>query len=101
MADTQSEPQELKQKLEAKEDFLLIDGRQPWEHERVSIPGSRLIPMGRLPEVVTNMLAEKREVILYCHHGVRSLDSALWLRSRGVGLARSLSGGIDRWSLGN
>jgi rhodanese-related sulfurtransferase len=38
------------------------------------------------------------QVICYCHHGMRSLDVAVWLRSQGVENARSLSGGIDRWS---
>jgi rhodanese-related sulfurtransferase len=38
------------------------------------------------------------EVICYCHHGMRSMDVAVWLRGQGVARAKSLSGGIDRWS---
>jgi len=37
--------------------------------------------------------------VLYCHHGVRSLKAALWLREQGIEQAQSLQGGIDRWSL--
>jgi rhodanese-related sulfurtransferase len=38
-------------------------------------------------------------VVCYCHHGVRSFDVAVWLRAQGVERARSLAGGIERWSL--
>jgi adenylyltransferase/sulfurtransferase len=38
------------------------------------------------------------EIVFFCHHGMRSLDAAAWLRSQGVDGARSMSGGIDRWS---
>jgi rhodanese-related sulfurtransferase len=38
------------------------------------------------------------EVICYCHHGMRSLDVAAWLRGQGVEKAKSLNGGIERWS---
>ena len=39
------------------------------------------------------------EVVLFCHHGMRSLDAAAWLRSQGVEGARSMAGGIDRWAI--
>jgi rhodanese-related sulfurtransferase len=38
-------------------------------------------------------------VVVYCHHGMRSLDVTVWLRAQGVENVRSLAGGIDRWSL--
>ena len=38
------------------------------------------------------------QIIVFCHHGMRSLDAAAWLRSQGVECARSMAGGIDRWS---
>jgi len=38
-------------------------------------------------------------VICYCHHGMRSLDAAAWLRFQGITKAKSLAGGIERWSV--
>ena len=38
------------------------------------------------------------EVVFYCHHGMRSLDAAAWLRGQGVEGAKSMAGGIERWS---
>ncbi len=51
-------------------------------------------------EIPANLAAleSAEDVILFCHHGVRSLDAAAWLRSQGVEGARSMTGGIDRWS---
>ncbi len=44
-------------------------------------------------------LAEERQVVVYCHHGVRSLNTVAWLRRQGIENAVSLAGGIDRWSM--
>jgi rhodanese-related sulfurtransferase len=51
-------------------------------------------------EIPANLAAleSAEDVILFCHHGMRSLDAAAWLRSQGVEGARSMTGGIDRWS---
>src|SRR5262249_51003061 len=75
---------------------LLIDVREPWEFEICRIPGAKLIPMGMIP---ANLQAIDcgDQVICYCHHGMRSLDVAVWLRRQGVENARSLTGGIERW----
>ena len=77
--------------------FLLVDVREPWEHQICRIEGAELISLGRLP-MEWQRLDQAGEVILYCHHGIRSLDAAAWLRAQGVESARSLAGGIDRWS---
>src|SRR5215813_3176968 len=77
--------------------LLLVDVREPWEHEICRIPGAQLIPMGSIPANL-QALDTDDPVICYCHHGMRSLDVAVWLRAQGIAHAQSLAGGIDRWS---
>lgn len=59
------------------------------------------MPMNTIPENLAKLeaLAEEREIVVYCHHGVRSLNTAAWLRRQGVERVRSLRGGIERWSV--
>jgi len=90
-------PAETKVHLDRGDAVLLVDVREPWETQICKIAGAQLIPMGSIP-VNLQKLDVDGEVICYCHHGVRSLDVAVWLRSQGVERARSMTGGIDRWS---
>lgn len=90
-------PAELKKKLDAGEKLLLIDVREPWEHQTCRIEGARLIPMRTIPANLQSLDVDE-PVICYCHHGMRSLDVAVWLQKQGVESARSLAGGIDKWS---
>ena len=90
-------PAGLKKKLDAGEKLLLIDVREPWEHQVCRIEGSRLIPMQTIPANLQSLDVEE-PVVCYCHHGMRSLDVAVWLQKQGVESARSLAGGIDKWS---
>jgi adenylyltransferase/sulfurtransferase len=91
-------PAETKRRLERGDKLLLVDVREPWEFEVCRIEGAKLIPMGTIPANL-QALDTGDEVICYCHHGMRSLDVAAWLRGQGVEGAKSLAGGIDRWSL--
>jgi rhodanese-related sulfurtransferase len=91
-------PAEVKQRLEQGEKLLLIDVREPWEFNICSIEGSKLIPMGTVPANL-QALDTDDDIVVYCHRGMRSLDVAVWLRRQGVERARSLAGGIERWSL--
>ncbi len=59
--------------------------------------GAKLIPLGSLA-ANGGALESAEEVVCYCHHGMRSLDAAAWLRSQGVEGAKSMAGGIERWS---
>ncbi len=88
--------EELKQKLDAGEQILLVDVREPFENEFASI-GGVLIPLGDLPRRLSE-LDPSREIVTYCHRGVRSLQAASFLRSRGFASTRSLAGGITAWS---
>jgi rhodanese-related sulfurtransferase len=96
--DIEIEPREVRQMLTRGEAILLVDVREPWEHETARIEGSVLVPLREIPGNVAR-LAGAELLILYCHHGIRSLDAAAWLRSQGIGSARSMAGGIDRWSI--
>ena len=92
-------PQQLKERLARGEATLLVDVRQPWEHETCALPGSLLIPLGELPGRLDEVQPpEGALVVAYCHHGVRSLQATALLAHAGVSAA-SLAGGIDRWSL--
>jgi rhodanese-related sulfurtransferase len=91
-------PAETKQRLERGENLLLVDVREPWEFEICRIEGAKLIPMGAIPANL-QALDTDDQVICYCHRGMRSLDVVVWLRGQGVASARSLAGGIERWSL--
>ena len=97
MDDLQIDPQEVKQKIERGEKFVLLDVREPWENEICRIDGSVLVPMRELPARAASF-DEAGEVVIYCHSGIRSLNAAAWLREQGVESARSMVGGIDRWS---
>jgi rhodanese-related sulfurtransferase len=91
-------PAELKARLNSGEKLVLVDVREPWEHEICRIEGANLIPLGTLAASL-NTLPDVDEVICYCHHGMRSLDAAAWLRFQGFEKAKSLAGGIERWSV--
>jgi rhodanese-related sulfurtransferase len=77
---------------------LLLDVREPWEHQTASIPNSILMPMGDIPSRAHAELDPDAPIVVMCHHGARSLNVALWLREQGFTHVQSLSGGIDAWS---
>jgi rhodanese-related sulfurtransferase len=90
-------PRQVKELLADGAKVQFVDVREKWEHETARIEGSVLISMREIPSSLPH-LAKVGEIVLFCHHGIRSLDAAAWLREQGVGRARSMSGGIDRWS---
>jgi len=96
--DIEISPTQVKERLEDNEPFLFVDVREPWERETASIAGSVLIPLGEIPAHLGEF-EDANEIVLYCHHGMRSLDAAAWLRSQGVAGVRSMAGGIERWSI--
>jgi rhodanese-related sulfurtransferase len=60
-----------------------------------------LIPLRTVPAQLQRLeaLADERTLIVYCHHGVRSLNVVNWLREQGISNCQSMAGGTDRWSL--
>jgi rhodanese-related sulfurtransferase len=90
---------DLAAKLAAKEPVCLIDVRQPWEHQIASLPNSLLAPLPELPHRLGDIRPPAgAQVIVYCHHGLRSLQGAALLQQAGIENVASLQGGIDAWS---
>lgn len=81
----------------SKETPLLLDVREPWEHRIASLEGSTLIPMREIPSSIED-LDPAQEVIVICHHGIRSRHVAHYLESRGFTRVINLRGGIDAWA---
>jgi len=97
MTDLEISPRDVKQCLDSCHQFLLVDVREPWEHDLCRIDGARLVPLGTLPSNLA-LFEQADDIVVYCHHGRRSLDAVAWLRAQGVDGAHSLAGGIERWS---
>ena len=89
-------PAELAARLDAKDDFDLIDVREPYEWQLGRLPTARLIPLGQLPGALST-LDSTRDIVVYCRSGKRSADATLQLRAAGF-RAVNLAGGILRWS---
>ena len=78
----------------------LLDVRNEWEHQLARLPDQALIPLHELPSRLDEVQPPQGALLVaYCHHGVRSLSAAAFLRNAGFAEAVSLAGGIDRWSL--
>jgi len=94
-------PTDVKARLDSGEPIVLIDCREPHEHALTRIEGAELIPMNTTPNRLQHIesLAEDALVVVYCHHGMRSLSVVDWLRRQAVDNCASMSGGIDQWSL--
>ena len=83
---------------------LLLDCRRREEWDTARIDGAVLIPMDQLErradELEDDEGERSREIVVYCHHGVRSLRVAATLRALGFPNVKSMAGGIDAWSVG-
>lgn len=90
-------PRDVQALIARGEKFFFVDVREKWEYETARIEGSILIPLRQIPSNVQK-LSEAGKIVLLCHHGIRSMDAAVWLQSQGVQGALSMSGGIDQWS---
>ena len=92
-------PQQVKAKLDAGEPVVLVDVRQPEEYAICRLAGSQLIPLGELSRRAGEIEPpDGGTVVVYCHHGVRSLSGAMILQQFGVENVASMAGGIDAWS---
>jgi rhodanese-related sulfurtransferase len=94
-------PQEVKRRLDSGEKIALIDVREPSEFAIARIENAELVPMRTVPAELSRLDArtDVGTLIVFCHHGVRSLNVVNWLREQGVDACQSMAGGIDRWSL--
>ena len=96
-SETETTVQELKKKIDAKDDFFLLDVREPNEYQIGRIPGSTLIPLGEVPQRVGEIPRDK-EIIVHCKMGGRSAKAATFLRQQGFTNVKNLKGGILDWS---
>jgi molybdopterin/thiamine biosynthesis adenylyltransferase/rhodanese-related sulfurtransferase len=88
---------ELKQKMDAREPFELIDVREAFEYEIARIDGAKLIPLGEIAERVSELQREQ-PIVVHCHSGQRSAQAVRLLRQWGFANVYNLDGGIDAWS---
>jgi rhodanese-related sulfurtransferase len=88
---------DVRQRLDAGEKLRLIDVREPHEFAIAKIDGAELIPMRAIPGSLVELQNSAEPLIIFCHHGVRSMNVVQWLAAQGVE-STNLRGGIDEWS---
>ncbi len=88
--------EELKRRLDAKEDFVLVDVREPHEYQICNLNG-QLIPLGDLPRRVSE-LDPAKEMVVHCRSGARSARAVAFLRQAGFAKVSNLAGGILAWA---
>lgn len=90
----------LAQALQDGRALALLDVREAWEFETAKIDGSHNVPMSTLPSQLDTIrdFQGERELVVICHHGVRSMHVARFLAAQGVDDLINLHGGIDAWS---
>ena len=76
---------------------LLLDVREPWEFEICHIDGSINLPMSQVPQQLERFEAAP-EIVVICHHGIRSLQVAGYLQQSFEGKLINLDGGVDAWA---
>jgi rhodanese-related sulfurtransferase len=93
-------PQEVQSRLAQGDRLVMVDVREPEEFAITRIEGAQLISMQSVPSEFQRLesMSDDASLVIVCHHGVRSLQVAAWLRERGLNNCFSLAGGIDRWS---
>lgn len=89
---------ELKNKLQDKEKLFLLDVREPFEFAYAHIADSVLMPLNQIPGRLRELDMEQ-EIVLICHHGMRSMQAASFLVQVGFRHVSNLVGGIDAWSV--
>jgi len=89
---------ELKARMDRGDRPFLLDVREKVEYQIVRLEGGVLIPLGELV-ARQNELDPDREIVVYCHVGIRSGKATAFLRHKGFPLVRNLRGGIDEWAI--
>ncbi len=88
--------EELKKKLDAKDDIFILDVREPHEYQICNLNGY-LIPLGDLPKRVSE-LDSSREIVAHCKMGGRSAKAVAFLKQAGFAKVSNLTGGITAWA---
>jgi rhodanese-related sulfurtransferase len=94
-------PAQVKECMKADEKPVLLDIRRPDEFEKAHVDGALFIPMNELQARMEQELGSLRSkpIVVFCHHGARSLRVTYFLRQQGFTNVHSMAGGIDAWSL--
>ena len=93
----QLSPAELQRWRQDGKAFLLLDVRTDEETAICALPDSSHIPMNLIP-LRSNELPDGLPIVVYCHHGIRSLHTAMYLADAGFETLYNLQGGIDAWA---
>lgn len=88
---------ELKARLDNGTRPIILDVREPWECQVCALPGSTHIPMRDIPARAAE-LGPESEIVVLCHHGIRSQHVATYLARLGFAHLYNLAGGIDAWA---
>jgi molybdopterin/thiamine biosynthesis adenylyltransferase/rhodanese-related sulfurtransferase/molybdopterin converting factor small subunit len=91
------EVKDVKAKLDRGDDFVLIDVREPHEHQICNIPQAKLIPLGQVAQRLAE-LDPKADIVIHCKSGMRSAKACGILRQAGFERVRNMKGGILAWS---
>jgi sulfur-carrier protein adenylyltransferase/sulfurtransferase len=89
--------QDLAKELKTNPNLQLIDVREPHEWEICNIEGADLIPLSQIPSRL-NEIDGHKDIVMHCHHGVRSMRALEVLKAAGFSKVRNLMGGIDAWA---
>jgi rhodanese-related sulfurtransferase len=81
----------------AREQPALLDVREPWEFQTCHIAGALPMPMNTIPGKLSELIAAQ-PIVCICHHGVRSLQVALFLEQQGFTQVSNLTGGVHAWA---
>ena len=90
-------PEEAKYILDKDKNVRLIDVREEWENNKARIKNSELMPLSSFVQMSQDLNKEQK-IMVYCHHGIRSLQVCNYLEELGFNNLINLEGGIDAWS---
>ncbi|HUI80458.1 MAG TPA: rhodanese-like domain-containing protein [Bryobacteraceae bacterium] len=90
-------PEEIHRRRESGEDLVLIDVREQEEIAIARLGGALICPLSRAAEWI-DRLPKDQPLVIFCHHGIRSMRVAMALAERGHENVTNMSGGIDLWS---
>jgi rhodanese-related sulfurtransferase len=97
--ESQISPKTLAERLHKEPLPLLLDVREIEENNFAALPNSKLIPLSEFQDRLEELEPWRNsEIVVYCHHGIRSLHAIAQLYAAGFSNLRNLSGGIDAWS---
>lgn len=90
-------PNEAVELINSDESVRIIDVRENWEYDIVRLPHSELMPLSSFQKHISNLNPEEI-ILVYCHHGVRSMSICNYLESNGFTNIINLTGGINAWA---